>query len=201
MIAYIKGILLDARDNACVALTASGLGYEARLPAHTFLELPPPGSPVEFYIWTVFRENAQELYGFASAEERETFGLLLSITKVGARTALAMLSLYRPEDLRAIAAAGDAQALARISGVGQKSAQRILLELRDKLGEKRRGPRAAKTAPSGGVMGDALAALANLGYDESECADLVREALRDEPDLDVASLIRATLKRLAKRKD
>ncbi|MDE5879892.1 MAG: Holliday junction branch migration protein RuvA, partial [Desulfovibrio sp.] len=100
MIAYLEGRLGEVWGNACVVLTAAGVGYEVALTAHALAALPEPGSEVAFHTFLCVREDALELFGFATFEERQTFETLLSISKVGARTALAILSTFRPAALR-----------------------------------------------------------------------------------------------------
>ena len=186
MIAYLEGRLAETWDDACLLVTESGVGYEVGLPTHTCAALPERGQHAAFYICHVIREDAQELYGFATFEERQTFRTLLSISKVGARTALSILSLYRPDELRRVAADEDITALTRVPGIGKKTAQHILLELKYKL-----------TRPSA-VFRDAVDGLLNLGYPEEECAALVHELLQESPDLDVSEVLRAALKTLGK---
>ena len=198
MIAYLEGRLAETWDEACLLVTESGVGYEVGLPTHTCAALPERGKHAAFYICHVIREDAQELYGFATFEERQTFRTLLSISKVGARTALSILSLYRPDELRRVAADEDITALTRVPGIGKKTAQHILLELKYKLkAEGLPASSAAATRPSA-VFRDAVDGLLNLGYPEEECAALVRELLQESPDLDVSEVLRAALKTLGK---
>jgi Holliday junction DNA helicase RuvA len=165
--------------------------------------LPDKGGQAAFHTCFMVRQDAQELYGFPTWEERQTFLVLTSISKVGATTALAVLSLFRPEDLRRIVLEDDVLALTRVSGIGKKTAQHVFLELKYKL-KVEDMPQAAlltgKGERPGGVYRDALDGLGSLGYAEEEVAPAVRKVLRDEPDLDVAGVLRATLKALAKRK-
>lgn len=197
MIAYLEGRLAETWEDACLLVTESGVGYEVGLPAHTCAALPERGRPVALYISHVIREDAQELYGFATFEERQTFRALLSISKVGARTALSILSLYRPGDLRRVAAEEDVTALTRVPGIGKKTAQHILLELKYKL-KTAELPAALSAARPSAVFRDAVDGLINLGYPEEECAALVRELLKESPDLDVGEVLRAALKTLGK---
>ncbi len=197
MIAYLEGRLAEIGDDACLLVTESGVGYEVGLPSHTCAALPGRGQPVVFYISHVVREDAQELYGFETFEERQTFRVLLSIAKVGARTALAILSRYRPGDLRAVVAEENVAALTRVPGIGKKTAQHIFLELKYKL----KADGAPSSPPSGhppSVFRDVVDGLANLGYPEEECAPLVRELLRERADLGVSEALRAALKALGK---
>lgn len=133
MIAYIEGRLAEVCANACVVVTEGGVGYEVYLPQQTRLQLPERGGHVRFYICHIVREDAQELFGFETWDERQTFIVLTSISKVGARTALGILSAFRPDDLRRLVLEDDVLALTQVSGIGKKSAQHIFLELKYKL--------------------------------------------------------------------
>ncbi len=199
MIAYVEGRLGEIRDNACVLLTDGGIGYEIFLPARTLAALPAAGERFSLYTFLVVREDAQELYGFETWDERLTFGILLSISKVGARTALSILSTFKPDDLRHIVLEDEPLALTRVSGIGKKTAQHIFLELKYKI----RTDSISNTTPSnvirpGSVYHDALSALAGLGYGEEETGALLKSILHEEPDLDVSGALRAALKALAK---
>ncbi len=198
MIARIEGRIGELWGNNCLIVTDSGLGYAVSLPNHTLSHLPAKGEFVTFYTSFQVREDSQELFGFESWDERQTFETLVSISKVGARTALAILSLYRPDDLRRMVLEDDMVALTRVSGIGKKTGQHIFLELKYKL--KVDGtPSFAGVAPSAGsILRDVLDGLSNLGYGEEETAPLARSILQEEPDLDVSGALRAVLKALAK---
>ena len=190
MIAYIKGKLAEVFGSSCLVLTTGGVGYELALPAQALAALPETGSEVEFYTFLAVREDALELYGFASFAERQAFEMLTGISRVGCRTALAILSIYSPDDLVRIVAQEDIPALARVSGIGAKTAQHIFLELKYRL----------KNTPIPRGAAHVLNGLANLGYAEEECAETVKTVLAGDPDLDVGSALRATLKALAARR-
>ncbi|MDR2726868.1 MAG: Holliday junction branch migration protein RuvA [Deltaproteobacteria bacterium] len=199
MIACLEGRVVEITSQSCVLLTAGGTGYEIGLPAHTLAALPGKGA-VLLYTRLVVREDAQELFGFATWDERQTFLTLIDINRVGARTALAILSVYRPDDLRRLVLEEDATALARVPGIGKKTAQQIFLELKYKLKvDGAPGVQGTDGSRPGGVLHDALTGLANLGYDEGEAHNVLKTVLHDEPDLDVSSALRAALKRLAKK--
>ena len=119
MIAYIEGRLAEVCANACVVVTEGGVGYEVYLPQQTRLQLPERGGHVRFYICHIVREDAQELFGFETWDERQTFIVLTSISKVGARTALGILSAFRPDDLRRLVLEDDVLALTQVSGIGK----------------------------------------------------------------------------------
>lgn len=203
MLAYIEGRLLERAENSCVLVTAGGVGYEIFLPDHAMASLPAQGGMASFFTSFIVREDAQELFGFPTWDERQTFLLLRGINRVGARTALAILSYYRPDDLRRIVAEDDANALTRVSGIGKKTAQQIFLELKYKL--KPGDGAVSFTAPGGAapantVYKDALTGLVNLGYDEDTAGPLLKEALAADPDLSVGEALRAVLKAVGKGK-
>ncbi len=196
MIAYVEGRVAEVTDNACVVVTQGGVGSEVFLASHTLSRLPGKGGEAHFFACTVVREDALELYGFESWDERETFLVLTSISRVGARTAMAILSVFRPDDLRRLVAEDDMVSLTRVSGIGKKTGQQIFLELKYKLKGDAAAP--AAVAPRGSVLADAVAGLANLGYDEEEAVQTVKKVLSHEPDLDVGGALRAALKTLAR---
>lgn len=197
MLAYLEGRVLERTGNSCVLVTAGGVGYEIFLPEHALASLPSQGGAAAFYTSFTVREDAQELFGFPSWDERQTFRLLTGINRVGARTALAILSLYRPDDLRRIVADDDASALTRVSGIGKKTAQQIFLELKYKLkGEAALAP-AAGSGQKTSVYRDALTGLTNLGYDEERAGLILKDVLAKEPELEVGEALRAALKALA----
>ena len=197
MIAYVEGRVAEVTENACVVVTQGGVGYEVFLASHTLSRLPGKGGEAHFFACTVVREDALELYGFESWDERETFLVLTSISRVGARTAMAILSVFRPDDLRRLVAEDDMVSLTRVSGIGKKTGQQIFLELKYKLkGDAPQAASLAQNLPGGGVLADTVAGLINLGYDKDEALQAVKKALAAEPDLDVAEALRATLKSL-----
>ena len=203
MLAYIEGRLLERAETSCVLVTAGGVGYEIFLPEHALASLPAQGGMASFFTSFIVREDAQELFGFPTWDERQTFVLLRGINRVGARTALAILSQYRPDDLRRIVAEDDANALTRVPGIGKKTAQQIFLELKYKL-KPGDGPVSlsapSSSAPANTVYRDALTGLANLGYDEDMAGPLLKEALAADPDLSVGEALRAVLKAVGKGK-
>jgi len=144
------------------------------------------------------REDALELYGFELWDERETFFVLTSISRVGARTAMAILSVFRPDDLRRLVAEDDVLSLTRVSGIGKKTGQQIFLELKYKLKGEAGALPAASAPRAGSVLADAVAGLVNLGYDEEEALQTVKTVLEKEGDLDVSGALRAALKALAR---
>lgn len=201
MIAYIEGRLAEVCANACVVVTEGGVGYEVFVPQQTLLVLPERGSLVRFYTCHIVREDAQELFGFETWDERQTFLVLISISKVGARTALGILSAFRPADLRRLVLEDDVLALTQVSGIGKKSAQHIFLELKYKLKvEDMPAAASLQMGVPGSVYRDALTGLEGLGYAEAEAAPVLKNILHDEPDLEVSEALRAALKALARER-
>lgn len=197
MIAYIEGRLLESTLLSVIIATDSGLGYEVFMPGHSLSRLPSKGSRVAVYTSFVVREDAQELFGFESFDERQTFDLLRSLNKVGARTALGILAVYRPDDLRRLVYEDDPTPLTRVSGIGKKTAQTVFLELKFKL----KVDDVAGLAPTQGatsVFRDALDGLAGLGYAEDEAAPVLKKILDADPGFDVSEALRAALRALGK---
>lgn len=163
-----------------------GIGYEVDVPMSTFYNLPAAGEPVTLHTHLVVREDAHVLYGFATLEERGVFRQLIRISGVGARTALAVLSGLSVGDLAQAVALQEAQTLTKIPGIGKKTAERLLLELKGKL---------ADAKPSASGSGDVVNALIGLGYSDKEALAAVKGLPQG---IGVAEGIRAALKTLAK---
>jgi len=198
MIAYVEGRIVERTENACIVVTPGGVGYEVFLTSHALSRLSSLGEAAHFFTATVVREDALELYGFELWDERETFFVLTSISRVGARTAMAILSVFRPDDLRRLVAEDDVLSLTRVSGIGKKTGQQIFLELKYKLKGEAGALPAASAPRAGSVLADAVAGLVNLGYDEEEALQTVKTVLEKEGDLDVSGALRAALKALAR---
>lgn len=192
MIGRIAGTLL-AKSPPMLLVDVGGVGYEIDAPMSTFYRLPAVGEPVLLHTHLLVREDAQLLYGFASEAERALFRQLLKVSGVGAKLALVILSGVAVDELLAIVADADAARLVRIPGIGRKTAERLILELREPLGRMASTP-ASVLAPRGDALQDAASALEALGYKPAEA----RAALRDLAAEDQSSedLIRAALKRL-----
>jgi Holliday junction DNA helicase RuvA len=178
---------LAARNPPQVVVDVAGVGYEVDVPMSTFYGLPATGDPVTLYTHLVVREDAHTLYGFATLEERAAFRQLIRISGIGARTALSVLSGLSVADLVQSIALQDSGRLTRIPGIGKKTAERLLLELKGKLAEV--------TAPAQERSSDVVNALLALGYSEKEAHAAIKGLA---PGLPVAEGIRAALKTLAK---
>jgi Holliday junction DNA helicase RuvA len=193
MIGRIHGKLAEKHPPQIV-VDVQGVGYEIDVPMSTFYQLPATGAEVSLYTHMVVREDAHQLYGFATEAERHAFRRLLKISGVGARTALSVLSGMSVSDLRDAVAAQDAGRLTKIPGIGKKTAERLLLELRDKLDAMLGASTAAK---GDGRAGDVTNALLSLGYNEREAAWATQQL---PAGLNVAEGIRQSLRLLSKSK-
>jgi Holliday junction DNA helicase RuvA len=197
MIGRITGLLLE-KIPPLVLVDVRGVGYEIDVPMSTFYNLPSVGVEIMLHTHLVVREDVHLLFGFATEAERAAFRQLVKISGVGARTALALLSGLSVADLHQAVVAQDSGRLIKIPGIGKKTAERLLLELRDKLGSSTEGA----TGTAGGVQvsksgSDVLNALLSLGYNDRE----VNWAIRQLPvELTVADGIRQALKILSKEK-
>jgi Holliday junction DNA helicase RuvA len=202
MIGYIRGEIQDVEADSCTVLTSGGVGYVLHLPGSALERLPRAGEETSFYVKTVLREEAIELYGFSTKQERQVFTRLVSLSKLGPKTALAILSTFNPDTLSDIVLREDSKALTRVQGIGPKSAKRILWELKEKLGAERIAPGSGErtAARQGSVYNDALSGLLNLGYAEEEAGPTLKQVLEEDPDLMVEEAIRLALKRLSSQR-
>ena len=192
MIGRLSGVLLE-KNPPQVMLEVQGVGYEVDVPMSTFYNLPAVGERVSLYTHLIVREDAHLLYGFASDAERKAFRQLLKISGVGARTALSLLSGMSVAELVQAVTTQEAGRLTKVPGIGKKTAERLLLELKDKLGAGlATGVAVNRPAPA---SDDILNALLALGYNEKEA----RYALKQLPEgLTVSDGIRQALKSLAR---
>ena len=188
MIGHLSG-KLAAKNPPQILVEVGGVGYELDVPMSTFYALPATGGAVSLFTHLVVREDAHHLYGFASAEERSLFRQLIRVSGIGPRTALAVLSGMSVADLAQSVALQDAARLVRIPGIGKKTAERLLLELKGKLVEA-----VGEPASRGGT--DVVNALVALGYSDKEALSAVKGLAADLP---LAEAIRAALKALVRR--
>jgi len=191
MIGQLSGTLA-AKKAPQVLLDVHGVGYEVDVPMSTFYNLPAPGEPVALLTHLVVREDAQLLYGFLTAGERAAFRELLRIAGVGPRTALALLSGLSVDELAQAVARQDGSRLTKVPGIGKKTAERLLLELKGRLGADLG---LAPVAPADDAQADIAQALVALGYSERDAAT----ALKALPaDIGVAEGIKLALRALSK---
>jgi Holliday junction DNA helicase RuvA len=188
----IRGTL-TRREPARVVVETGGIGYEVQVSLSTFEALPPTGSEARLLLHAVVREDEWRLFGFATGSERQAFRAVLRVGGVGPVTALSLLSGLTPTELARAIAARDVKALMRVKGIGRKTAERIVLELKDVLGDEAGEGGGVSPAP-GGPHEDAVRALAALGLDPAEARRRVEALSARLGDVGVAELVRAALR-------
>jgi len=206
MIAHLSGTLLSKHATS-VILDVGGVGYEVAIPLSTFYELEDVGSRVQLRVYTHVREDALQLYGFRTAVERELFMRLISVSGIGPAVAIKLLSGMSAEEMIASIRTNNLARLTLIPGVGRKTAERLVVELRDKIAALSSAELEAAFAATSGaspvlsedaVRSDALSALVNLGYQRSAAEKAITAALGEAGDITVESILRRSLRHLAK---
>jgi len=199
MISFLRGTVVEVLPMRLI-IEAGGVGYDVHIPLSTYDRLPAPGSEFKILTHLVVREDAHILFGFATAEERDLFLLLVNnVSGVGPKLALAVLNGTTPVTFRGLVVAGDISALSKIKGVGKKTAERIVVELRDKVGVSAAWEAASaqqSLSPEELHINDAVLTLIALGYKQAEAHKVVR-AIRDaQPKSTVEELVKEALKTL-----
>jgi holliday junction DNA helicase RuvA len=203
VIASLRGTLTGKEGGVCV-VEAGGVGYLVQVSTHTAEALPELMEPVFLHTHLVVREDAHMLFGFAELDERRFFELLITVSGIGPKVALAVLSGLRPLALARAIREENLASLVAVPGVGRKTAERMVVELRDKLDVLALTSGASSTASSPGVLPraerfqDAIAALVRLGYSGAQAQDAVRKVAEDGETLSLEDLVRRALARLGK---
>ena len=197
---YLSGQLIE-KTAASMVLEAGGVGYYLSIPVSTFTSLPEIGQPVKILTYFVVREDAQQLYGFFTEEERQLFRLLLSVSGIGPKTGLTVLSGISIHDLKRAILDNDLALLTSAPGIGRKTAERLVVELREKIAvvdEKRgsSGSARGKTTQQEDLIEDSLRALVELGYRKQNAQDAIRKAVKslEGGKISVPDLVRVSLK-------
>lgn len=201
MISYIKGELVELTDNAIV-LDHDGMGFLIMMPASILAKLPAVGSELKVHTYLYVKEDALDLYGFLTKDDLKVFRLLITVSGIGPKGALAILSTMSPDDLRFAVLAGDSKTISKAPGIGSKTAQKLIIELKDKL----KIEDVLDGGADGGYepqsdMGDtaaaeAVMALTALGYSSADATRAVRQ-VDGGADMDSEALLKAALKKLA----
>ncbi len=192
MIAYIRGVLVE-KEPTRVVVEAAGVGYELLIPLSTYDKLPREGGEVKLLAFHSVREDDETLFGFATADERELFARLTSVSGVGPKIAIAILSGASIGELAMAITAGDARRIAALKGVGKKTAEKICVELRDKVSAFAMRGKGGEAAASP-VVADAVAALRALGFNEETSTKMVADVFAKNPDADsVEAVIKLAL--------
>ncbi len=199
MISFLRGTVVEVLPMRLV-LEVAGVGYDIHIPLSTYDKLPPPGTVTKILTHLQVREDAHILYGFATPEERDLFLLLVNnVSGIGPKLALAVLNGTTPVQFRGLVVAGDIASLSRIKGVGKKTAERIVVELRDKVGVSAAWEAASAAnalPPEEQHVNDAVLALISLGYKQAEAHKTVRAVRDKQPGATVEELIKEALKAL-----
>lgn len=202
MYAYIKGILAEITEDAII-VENQGIGYEIAVPGQVFDYLPSVGEEVKIYTYHYVREDAILLYGFLTKEDVRIFKMLIGVSGIGPKGALAILSVLSTDNLRFAILGDDAKAIAKAPGVGAKTAQRVIIELKDKLSledafEQKLANQAQKAElnPTVGVKNEAILALTSLGYSQSEALKVL-QGIEISPDDQVEDVLKMALKQMA----
>lgn len=202
MIAYVNGILENiAEDNAVIDV--GGVGINVKISADTAARLPGVGEPVRLYTYTSVREDAFQLFGFLNRNDLEIFKKLITVNGIGPKGGLAILSVMDADDLRFAIMSGDAKAISKAPGIGAKTAQRVILDLKDKIviDDTLISREVEATTRGNALLGDtpqkreAIAALVSLGYGQTESAKAVN-AIEGIEEMDSGAVLKAALKKL-----
>ena len=201
MIAYVNGILEDVNEENAV-LDVNGIGYNIRISADTASRLPGIGEPVRLYTYTCVREDAFLLYGFLSKSDLDIFKKLITVNGLGPKGGLAILSVMDADELRYAIMSGDAKAISQAPGIGAKTAQRVILDLKDKIkiDDTLINREIASTSGSGNTADtpqkrEAVEALVSLGYGQAESMKAVN-AVQGNESMDSGAILKAALKKM-----
>ena len=206
MIAHLSGTLL-AKHATSVVVEVGGVGYEVTIPVSTFYDLGDTGGPVKLRVYTHVREDALQLFGFRTERERELFTMLISVSGIGPKSGVAMLSGLSADEIVSAIRSNNLARLTSIPGVGRKTAERLVIELRDKmpklsspaLDEEIGAGAAGGAAPTEDALrDDTLSALLNLGYQKAAAEKAITSAVQEGGDISVEVILRRALRLLAK---
>ena len=198
MIEYIRGELVEITP-ALAVIDCNGIGYGIHISLNTYSAIQSKKS-VKLYIYEAIREDAHVLFGFSTTQERELFLLLISVSGIGGNTARMILSALSPAELCNVISSGNEKLLKGVKGIGLKTAQRIIVDLKDKIattgGETVSGSTATLSPAHSEVYDEAIAALTMLGFAQAPSQKVVTAILKEEPELTVEKVIKLALKRL-----
>lgn len=202
MISYIKGNLADIEKDSIV-IDVAGIGWHIFVPGQVIDRLPLVGKPVKIYTWLQVREDAMTLFGFLTKDDLNIFKMLLGVSGVGPKNALAILSVMTTDDLRFAILADDAKTISKTPGIGTKTAQRLILELKDKVSfedafeqKMAHAKEADVQSDASGVKAEAVMALTALGYSSSEAFKAL-DGIEITQDMEVEQLLKQALKKMS----
>ena len=200
MIRFVHGILREKKEDSLI-IEAGGLGYGVRVPISVLSEAPPIGEELLLHTYFSVREDGQDLFGFFTEKDRDFFIQLISVSGIGAKTALGILSCFRREELIALILSADTKRIQKAPGLGKKSAERLILELKDKLRIEDALPGAVETEEPLSVgfseaMQEAMEALLSLGYKQGEARTAIVK-LANVEEMNAEEILRSALRKLA----
>jgi len=202
MIAHLNGKLLSKSPQSVVVDTA-GVGYHIHVPLSTFYQLPDEMETVSLHVYTHVREDMLQLFGFQTETEKEIFLLLISVSGIGPKLALNILSGIEIAELLSAIVSADSERISAIPGVGKKTSQRITLELKEKVSDIAEGievrPREKVQIRNKEIFDDALSALINLGYPSKSAKVILENVLRNDNDINLDTLLKEALRNLANK--
>jgi len=200
MIAHLTGILFSKSPQS-VVLDTAGVGYQIFVPLSTFYQLPDEMEKISLHVYTHVREDMLQLFGFQTKTEKEIFLLLISVSGIGPKLALNILSGIGIEELLSAIMSADSERISAIPGVGKKTSQRITLELKEKVSDIFEGrellPREKVQIRNKEIFDDALSALINLGYPSKSAKIVIENVLRNDNDINLDTLLKEALRNLA----
>ncbi len=195
MIAHLRGQVEELSEDA-VVVDVDGVGYEVFVPERLLARMPLPGQSVRLFTHDHLRDTDHHLYGFLTREDRDLFRLLIDVNGVGPRSALSLLSMMEPRELVEAVQEANVTSVARAQGVGRKTAQRVILELQNKIGALE--PLALGTPPRSGPTGEAIEALLALGASEAQAEQAVRRAQQSlDPGVATEDIVKVALRSLS----
>lgn len=201
MIAHLTGTLFNKNPQSVIVDTA-GVGYQIFIPLSTFYQLPDEMEKVSLHVYTHVRKDMLQLFGFQTETEKEIFLLLISVSGIGPKLALNILSGIGLEDLLSAIVSADSERIVAIPGVGKKTSQRITLELKEKVSDIYEGievlPREKVQIRNKEIFDDALSALINLGYPSRSAKIVIENVLRNDNDINLDTLLKEALRNLAR---
>lgn len=198
MYEYIKGTLIEATLTKAT-VDIGGLGFSLLIPFNNYSKLPALGTIVTFYTSFVVREDSQRLFGFLTRHERDLFESLIEVSGIGPKTGIALIGHMDVSDLQAAIRQGNSQIICKIPGIGKKTAERLIVEMRDKIKKGINNSSALQSMPGvegeQGVVADAISALINLGYNSAQAQKAIKTAMDKTPgEPELAKLITAALR-------
>lgn len=189
----IKGILIDKTPLKAV-VEVGGIGYRLAIPLSTYTHLPAIEKPIQLFLSQVVREDSHTLYAFLLKEERDLFEILITLSGIGPKTGLAIIGHIELGAFQKAIAAADVHLLSKIPGIGKKTAERLVIEMRDKF---KSGPKDPKTGSVSGLLGDAINALLHLGYNPQQAQKAVQMVLEErKEETDLGKIITSALQKI-----